>query len=422
MNYFDNVPNVLIDHIMNFLNSRHVYLNSNSVCKRFNACIKILRREYLRIFTNNTLDNINAMRQRIAPPLNISFTFVDFPLDNVERKNNYLLDQIIKGNIKNVSYVACDMKNDTIVPPGAVNLTFILCKNTSDLVQKIMREEKTLKKIYIFDNLTKDYDIKNIFSLNLEYLCYFFGKNGKNNKKFKLSLKHLKNLENSKDSLRELSLGNFVFDKSCSDLKFLRNYNLSTLELSSCNFDDKKSFVNIFTPNIIHLNLSNTNIDDDIIKQISINKENNVFNLETLILSRTQITDECFENLNKLNLSRLEMVCCKKVLSLLKFNIPTITSLNLCENDFNDADIRHILQPKLKDLNLSRNAKITNDTLKNISEKKLKLLSLDINKTSITYNGIVKYLSGMNLSHAPIYDLGINGKKEHLLELKVFQL
>jgi hypothetical protein len=92
-----------------------------------------------------------------------------------------------------------------------------------------------------------------------------------------------------------------------------------------------------------------------------------------------------------------------------------LNELSLCYNDFDDDDIKHTLQRNLKVLKVTSNIKITDLTLQNINEYKLRLNVLSICDTQVTTDGIIKFLSNMELSELDVA-LNIDDRKKFVQE------
>jgi hypothetical protein len=428
MNHFIKLPNDLIGNILIFLIYDHVYSVSNNVCKQFNACVRTLKINEIVINSDEMLNKINKTQRNVyAMPREIIFIKVRLPSNDEKIIDKSLLHQIVEGKTKNVSYYLCDINNNLIVPNGAIKLFFYLCRNTNDIIPKIMKAKKTLKELTIdtYDDIKDDNIIKNIFSLKLTSLDLRFSFLG--DKKNKLSMAHLDILKNNKKELRKISIGNFVLDESCEDLNFLKDFDLIHLGLPNCEFNVKKMSINIFAQKLISLDLDNTIVDDEFIEQINI-CDDNVLKLELLDLSGTKISEKSFKSLKKLNyLTDLRISNCKNIECLAKLDIPSLTSLKINYNDFDDVNICYVLQshPNLKFLELAENKKITNETLKHIKKYKLKLRRLFACNTKITFEGVLEYLSKMNLTSPPWISHNHNYSREErqkLLEANVYQL
>lgn len=388
----------LFNNIMRFLKVREVYPIVRRVNKTFNNHINSYSCDNVRIEgdrMNEFEDYVKKMLENkimvFRLPKRVEFVDINFS----EEKWKFVKTL----NVREIEYYNCDLNNDFYVPKKITEFGVCWCRgnNFNEILSVLENERTTLKTLDItmINNDVNDDVLKKIFSFDLKMLRISIDYQAgctpititKDN------LEQMVNLMN----LRGLKLTGFIFDKSCNNLVCFKNHNILFLDLSFCNIGIEH-VTNIVTPSTRILHLDSTSVDDKFIEQLSIYKSEHMLKLYELNISNTRITEKCFKHLNTLELSSLAMNHCRGIGTLADLNMPSLKELSLNYFCWNNNDIKHLIQPKLEILDISQNKKLTDVTLQNINENKLrKLKVLKMSGANVTKDGIIKYLSGMKL-------------------------
>jgi hypothetical protein len=430
----DIAPNVF--HIIfDFLVFRNVYTTLKRINKALNKHSETYRCDCIAI-RGDGIEIIMELKDKnlFRVPKSIRFSAINFTDERWKYMNSFDIDKI--------HYLKCDLNYNIYVPEKVKNFSIFFCENV-DFKTIMSRLEKVKDTLDMLDIRTSQHidsdEIKKMFSFNVTKLRLCCGKSFLVHDKIRLKDEDIKKL--NMDKLQELYLCNVIFDESCSDLNFLKNHKLTNLCLGSCNIN-QKYLKNVITQSLIDLSLKYTNIDDSFIEYLQVLKKNNALNVKFLDISDTLITSACFDNLRSLELTSLAIYRCRKINNLVGFSCPTLTNLDLQCNNFCDDDIKHALSDGLSILNISDNPKLTDIALSHIQERKLRLSELnicqskkqnrdikivdnsgltnDVPQDGITIDGIIKYLSGMNLFS--LYVVGNASDYQKIIESKVLQL
>lgn len=401
MDLWQSINKDIVHYTLQFLQFKEVYFVSRHINKYFNDCTKSLK--YGKITFNTTsLTKLLEMTRTMSKTMNNTFKIPDSIIFSQVVFTPDLWGFVKTFKAKKIHYYSCDMNNDIIVPKNVTHFSVHCCAhfNVNNIISEIVREKQTLIQLHIVSSCyLKSSTIRTIFSLKLHELNL-------NSGFFKedrgiITSSHLKTI--NFDNLRELRLTNFHFDSS---VECLKNNNLKYLCLDWCSIDPI-CILNMISPSLLHLSVRSVNVDDSFIEQLLTHKERKLTNMTRLDLTQTDISEKCFKHLNMLELVDLNISKCWSIRNLVGLKSDRLEKLWAYDNDFCDDDIKYILQENvnLTALNIEQNTKVTDETLRimaELSKTKSRLETLYIEKTSVTKDGILKYLSGMNLQHLSV--------------------
>lgn len=414
MDLFQNLSRDICHHVLQSLEVKEVYLSIRCINKYFNNCVRLLRYDKIKI-GGKRLEKMLELSKKYGDTFSCPKYVTFYDCICLET-----WDFVKKFKLQKIHYNHCSLCNDIFVPNNVTLFGVSFCSNVNvkEIITKLEKEKNTLSTLFFekrdhFD----DGDIRALLSFKLKEL--FLESGLVEGKRMNMTKSHLELL--NLDELCVLQMNGFYFDDSCNNLACLKNHNLKYIALIGCNIEPVQ-IPNITSSSLKYLSLAATNITDEFIEQLCFPREKNIINVTHLNISYTLITEKCFEYLSTFNLVTLAIRGCLSVKNLLNLNISSLKDLSVADNDFSDDDIGHVSKhsPHMEILDIRYNKNITDGTLGYIKENITKLEQLHASHTGITPDGILAYLSNMNL-HALTTTECVGRKNDEFIKANVVQ-
>ncbi|MEZ6045681.1 MAG: hypothetical protein R3C11_08905 [Planctomycetaceae bacterium] len=198
-------------------------------------------------------------------------------------------------------------------------------------------------------------------------------------------LSHLTNLE-------DLSLSNTkITSRGIVSLKNLPNLRYLHLDGTNINSDAAETLQTL--PSLQLINLSNTVFDDTGIKRLTAQQK-----IRDLILERTRITENVFEDLNRMQLSTLAIGYCHISSEGLR-NLQPVDSLSLQGLQFTREDIQHLFTETTAYTELNLTDSSWSDDLMDLLTNLKSCNRLNLSRTAITTSGLNKLTGSTNANN-----------------------
>jgi hypothetical protein len=381
----NNITRICFFEILKYFTSRHIYFVIACVNKKINGDVVNFLCNLIVFDENKHLMQSNKMYlySRIKTEC---FRFNNFDINKnmisfIERLNS----------TKKITFENCDFFWNNIRMPKSIDtLEVIRCKRINNKqIIKIIKNSSIENINLSFSGNFKESFLDRIFELDLKSLSLGFARINGNcflENRYIEQLSKMSKIQNFKLS--------FAFFKESCDFKCLRNLRLREFSYM-CGNITTTCIENILNPSLEKISLEGTKLTNSFLKVISESK--NCVNISDIsIIDVEGVTEECIEYLNKLKLKSLTIRNCFHFKNLKGLNIPTLTKLDVYNSFLSDNDLVSVLNNPLTKLNVCFNG-ITDNTLKRINDRKIKLDELYLAQTGVTLNGIIKFLSGMKM-------------------------
>lgn len=391
----DNVPQDIVNIVLNFLENKEVYLVVTLTSKKINKYIG----EKTCSISCTTTSKFELLAQRIEK-LKIDHITLNYMVLNDSKWQKL---QHVKKSIEMYDCRIDDIATMTIPRKiQAVSVHDCLPNEVAKIIHCL--DKSNVKKLEIFlayeDGSFHSDDICDILKLGLTELSLLSFNETIDCKNFS----HRPSYENSCESdhfkkIEKLELDGFNFGtetKNTEGLKYA--VALKTLNLVCCQISDDQ-ILNAISCNLVSLSLRGTKITDSFTKKLSELKiRDKKLCLKTLDISQTKITSESIEHLNSLYLEELVMDQCE-LDCLNGIDMQLLTNLSLRDNDLCDTSTTEIFDkcPKLKILTLSFNKRVTARTLSELQKRNIKLDELWLYGTNVNVTDVMTFLKDAKL-------------------------
>lgn len=369
-NKFNIIDSNLCCSILYFLPRHFIYSNALFVCRFFNECVKK--------YVSNTLFIRPSNKEYIMKNTDkIKTHNINFHWDNISKEDWVLIKKM--DIRRSLTLHSCKISNEVTISKNIKEISFIECKNIDiDGIVDTLKMS-TIEKLFVRFEFTYHHpsELDEFGRCRLKI---------KNDLIKKISCLH---------SLQELGINYFDFEETLIDISYLNKLNLTKLNFNDSNFEDAQ-ITNIVMPSLTCLSLVNTKITNEFVKNLNILNKQKVVNITELDISGTNITSKCFNDLSKINLTKLCIDYCSLIENFNDLYIPSLTYLSLSGAIFGyvklcDDKIMNIFKMPLNTLYIDQHIDITDITLTRICDSKLKISTIGLRSTGVTRVGIAQF-------------------------------